>query len=145
MERVEVVRHLNGPPQRVWDVYTDHAGWKEWAGFRNSYLEADGSPDKNGSGAIRVFDGGLGMRAREEVVDFEPPKRMTYRLLGWSPLKNHRGEVLFESEGEGTRITWRCQIESRIPGLGGPMQRFITGIFRKALDGLARHAFPDSK
>jgi hypothetical protein len=46
--------------------------------------------------------------------------------------------VLFEPDGEGTRVTWRCRFDSRIPGLGGLQRLLITRMFRKALDGLAR-------
>ena len=38
--------------------------------------------------------------------------------------------------------SWRCRFDSRIPLLGGAMRVFIERIFRKALIGLERHAFP---
>ena len=60
-------------------------------------------------------------------------------------MKNHHGEVSCEPEGGGTRITWRCRFDSKIPGLGWPMGFFVTRVFRKALDGLAAHAFPDPR
>jgi uncharacterized protein YndB with AHSA1/START domain len=144
MQQVEVERSFAAPPQHVWDVYTDHAGWSHWAGFRRSWLEVEGREHRNGTGAVRVFSSG-GVKATEEVLDFEPPKRMTYRLVrGGLPLKDHLGEVIFEPDGEGTRVIWRCRFESRIPGLGPPMRLLITRIFRNALEGLARYAFSDT-
>ena len=53
------------------------------------------------------------------------------------------GEVDFEPEGDGTRITWRCRFESRVPFLGGVIARVLTRMFGKALDGLAAARFPD--
>ena len=62
---------------------------------------------------------------------------------GGLPMKNHLGEVVFEPDGDGTLVTWRCRFDSKIPGLGGPLRVIVTRVFRTALDGLARHAFPD--
>jgi uncharacterized protein YndB with AHSA1/START domain len=143
MQHVEVTRVFPAPPQAVWDVYTDHARWKEWAGIGASRLERAGEPDPNGSGAVRAL-GPAFFAAHEEVLDFEPPERMTYRIVkGGFPVHNHLGEVRFEPEGEGTRVTWGCRFESRIPGFGGLLERFITRFFAGALEGLARHSFSD--
>ncbi len=144
MQQVEVTRHFDAPPEAVWRVYTDHAGWSAWAGFQRSWLEREGSPDPNGTGAVRGFGSGP-VRVFEEVLEFEPPKRMTYRIVrGGLPMKNHLGEVRFEPTAGGTRVTWRCRFDSRVPGLGGLQRRLVQRVFRNALDGLARHAFPDA-
>jgi hypothetical protein len=52
--------------------------------------------------------------------------------------------VTFEPDGDGTRVVWRCRFDSRIPGLGGLMRRFVTRFFRSALEGLAQRRFPDA-
>lgn len=143
MQHVEVVRRFPAPPQAVWDVYTDHAGWQEWSGLGRSSLHREGEPHRDGVGAVRCFANGP-LKVYEEVVEFEPPKRMAYRIVrGGLPMKNHLGEVHFEPDGDGTRVIWRCRFESKIPGLGGLMRSFITRIFRNALEGLARQRFPD--
>jgi SAM-dependent methyltransferase/uncharacterized protein YndB with AHSA1/START domain len=143
MQQVHVERRFDAPPERVWQVYTDHAGWSRWAGFGRSWLEVTGHPDRNGAGAVRGFATG-GVSVFEEVLAFEPPKRMTYRVVrGGLPMKNHEGEVVLEPDGAGTRLIWRCRFESKLPGLGRPMRWFVTRVFRGALEGLARHAFPD--
>ena len=77
MQQVEVTHRYNAKPQDVWDVYTDHARWSEWAGTPGSRLAKEGSPERNGSGAVRAFAGGM----REEILEFDPPKRMSTRLM----------------------------------------------------------------
>ena len=142
VQEIEIERKFCAPPQEVWDVYTDHAGWSAWAGFQKSWLEVAGSPDRNGAGAVRGFSSG-GVRVFEEVIEFEPPKRMTYRVVrGAGPMKDHLGEVVFEPDGAGTRVIWRCRVDSKVPGLGPLMRFFVTWPFRRALDGLERHSFP---
>jgi len=143
VQQVEVIRRFDAAPQAVWDVYTDHARWSEWSGMGTSRLEREGSPHRNGSGALRALGPPI-LPAREEVLEFEPPRRMTYRIVsGGLPMRDHLGEVLFEPDGAGTRVVWRCRFASRVPGLGGIQQRLVTRFFRAALEGLARRHFPD--
>ena len=138
MQYVEVTRRFGAPPRRVWEVYTDHARWSEWAGLGSSSLEAEGRPERDGVGAVRCLGNGP-LRVREEVVEFDAPKRMAYRVVrGGFPIANHFGEVAFEPDGDGTRVVWRCRFDSRIPGLGAPMRALVTRMFRTALEGLAR-------
>lgn len=142
MQEIEVEHRYAAPPQAVWDVYTDHASWKDWAGVPQARLAKEGSPNPNGVGCVREL--GVGpSRALEEVVDFEPPKRMAYKVVGGiMPIRDHLGEVFFEPDGDGTRIVWRCRFDSKIPGLGWLLRLGITGFFRNALRGLERVHFP---
>ena len=142
MQEVEVVRRFPEPPERVFAVYTDHAGWSGWAGVGSSRLARPGRAHPNGTGALRVLGPGP-FAAHEEILDFEPPKRMTYRIVrGPLPLRDHLGEVRFEPDGGGTRVVWRCRFESGIPGLGPLLRAIVTRVFRRALDGLAARGLP---
>jgi SAM-dependent methyltransferase/uncharacterized protein YndB with AHSA1/START domain len=142
MQHVEVERRFAAPPAQVWKVYTDHAGWSAWAGLGRARLETEGHPDRNGVGAVRCFTTG-GVSVFEEVLSFEPPKRMTYRVVrgGIPIMKDHLGEVLLEPDGAGTRLIWRCRFDSSLPGLGPPMRWLVTRLFRRALAGLAKRGF----
>lgn len=143
MQRIEVQRHIAGSPQAVFDAYTDHASWAEWAGVGPARIAREGVPAPNGVGCIRVLGPAIS-RAHEEVLSFEPPKRMTYTIVKGFPLvRDHFGEVDFEPEGAGTRVIWRCRFESRIPFLGSPIAGAITRMFGRVLDGLAAARFPD--
>lgn len=143
MQHVEVTRRFRAPAGDVWDRYTDHADWKNWAGFSKSWLEKEGRPDRNGIGCVRGF-GSNGVNVFEEVVEWEPKRRFAYKIVrGGLPMKNHYGEVTFAADGDGTLVTWRCRFDSKIPGLGGVMRLFITRIFRNGLSGLAKKYFPD--
>ena len=142
MQHVEVERRFEASPAEVWKVYTDHAGWTSWAGLGRARLETEGQPDRNGVGAVRCFSTG-GVSTFEEVLSFEPPKRMTYRVVrgGIPIMKDHLGEVVLEPDGAGTRLIWRCRFDSSIPGFGTPMRWLVTGLFRRALAGLAKRGF----
>ncbi|MGY8802846.1 MAG: SRPBCC family protein [bacterium] len=137
-QRVEVKHRYNASPEAVWEIYVDHAKWSEWAGVGPSRLVTEGSPDRNGVGAVRGFSAGT----LEEVLSFDAPKRMTYTLVGGLfPIKNHLGEVTLAADGDGTLLRWRCEFESKIPGLGGLFRRMITKTFTGGLEGLEKHSF----
>lgn len=64
---------------------------------------------------------------------------MDYRVIaGPVPMAEHHGEVLFEREGQGTRIRWRVSFRSRIPGAGGLLRIGLGLLFRRVLARLAR-------
>lgn len=141
-----MIRHIAAPPAAVWEVFADHAGWKSWAGFYDSWLEREGAPDRNGAGCVRAFSGAPGLAVYEEVLEFEPPRRMTYRVVrGGLPIRDHLGEVILAPEAGGTRLVWRCRFESKLPGLGPLLRAIVSFVFRRALRGLARKRFPDEK
>jgi len=143
VQHVEVTRRFDAAPGEVFDIYTDHARWSEWSGMLASRLEHPGRPHPNGPGALRVL-GPRGFEAREEILHWDPPRRMTYRLVrGGLPLRDHEGEVRFEPDAGGTRVVWRCRFEPRIPGTGPLLRALVARFFRRALDGLARVHFPD--
>ncbi len=137
MQTVEVEKRFDAPRQKVWDVYTDHVSWTEWAGTGKVRLEREGSPDRDGVGCVRVISNGP-VAAYEEVLSFDPPKRMTYQVVKGVPMKNHLGEVVFEDDGDGTLVRWRCRFDSGIPGLGFLLRAVAARTFRTALDGLER-------
>jgi len=138
MEHVEVTANYAQAPEVVFDRYTDHVSWTRWAGLGRVHLAREGVPAPNGVGCVRVIST-AGVGVHEEVVSFERPRSMSYRMIkGPVPMKDHLGEVIFEPERCGTRVTWRCAFNSVIPGFGAPQRWYITRLFRNALEGLRR-------
>jgi uncharacterized protein YndB with AHSA1/START domain len=132
MEKIKVERVIEAPPAAVFERYTDHAGWSRWAGIGKVLLAREGSTARNGVGAVRAFASAPGLK--EEVVSFEPPTRMTYRVIsGGFPIKEHFGEVEFEPHPRGTKVVWTCSFDSRVPFTAGAMARFIEKMFAKLL------------
>ena len=138
MQRVEVRHLIDAPIDRVWARYTDHVSWTLWAHLGRVELDPPGSPDPNGVGCVRVIRN-PGVSVWEEILAFDPPRRMTYRVKrGGLPMKDHLGEVTLAAQGEQTLLTWRCEFRSRVPGLGPVFRVLIRSLFRRALLGLAK-------
>lgn len=139
MIEVRVERHFSQPVQDVWAHYTDHASWRNWAGLGTARVIRQGVPAPNGVGAVRQL-GAAGVTVEEEVIEFEAPKKMTYRLIrGGFPLQNHLGEVQFQPHGDGCTILWTVRCDSALPGTEWLVRAFLRLIFNRALAGLATH------
>ena len=138
MIQVVVQRTFAAPPERVWARYTDHASWSQWAGFGPATVVRPGVPAPNGVGAVRRVGPGP-FAAEEEVVAFEAPRRMAYRLVGGAaPIRDHLGEVEFHPDGAGTRVVWRVRCAPTVPGTGRVVAAALRFIFTRVLAGLAR-------
>lgn len=137
MNEVVVSRVIARPIERVWARYTEHEGWSTWAGLGRVKLVRAGAPERDGVGAVRAFSRSPGLL--EEVVAFEPPTLMQYRVTrGPLPLDRHLGEVTLDAVDGGTRVTWRASFRCRLPGLGWAMERGMAALFRRILAALDR-------
>ncbi|MFI5316520.1 MAG: SRPBCC family protein [Myxococcota bacterium] len=137
--QIELTQHVEAPPERVFALYTDHLSWSRWAGVKEVVLRQKGDPPPNGLGAIRVIRA-RGMAIEEEVTAFDPPNRMTYRLVAGAPVRDHEGIVRFEPAGTGTQVTWRVTFRPLIPGTGWLLRIALERGVRDVLSALAAHA-----
>jgi uncharacterized protein YndB with AHSA1/START domain len=122
LHRYVVSRHVAADPTTVWNVISDHTGMTQWTPFRKAVLEVPGHPFPNGVGAVRALHL-LGPPTREQILDFEPPHRLRYRLLSGLPFSDYVGEITVDPEGTGTRLSTELRFRTRIPGtqLFGPV------------------------
>ena len=140
MHEIRIQGEVPAPPQRVWDLYTDHCGWEKWAGVREVVLRQPGNPAPNGVGASRVLRS-RGIAVEEEVIAFEPPRRMVYRLVAGAPIRNHQGEVRFSPSATGTLVEWTVRFDPLIPFTGALVSRVIRAFLRDILKRLAAFDF----
>jgi uncharacterized protein YndB with AHSA1/START domain len=125
MRTLSVARTIRAPIEDVFDAYTDHEALARVPGVRSCRVTSPGETERNGLGAIRELDCGL-LRLREEIVGFERPHRMEYRVLDSRPPARHRlGRVDFVAIPEGTVVIWTTVFGVRIPMIG----RLLTPAF----------------
>ena len=136
--QIELSQTVPAPPDRVFAFYTDHVGWERWAGVKEVVLRQTGDPPPNGLGAIRVIRA-RGMAIEEEITAFEPPRRLGYRLVAGAPVRDHAGEVRFEPDAAGTRVTWTVRFRPLIPGTGWLLRRVLERGLRDVLAALAEN------
>ena len=80
MRTVSAERRIDAPPERVFDLITDHAGYGRFRGIRGAELLSEGDPPPNGVGGMRrVLVGPF--RFDEEITVYERPSRMDYLIV----------------------------------------------------------------
>jgi uncharacterized protein YndB with AHSA1/START domain len=127
-------------PDAVWALLSDRSTWPSWSPLGAHTGErpgADGTPD--GLGGIAQFVTGR-TRVREEIVELEPPRRLSYALLSGLPLRDYRAVVELTPAGGGTRIRWSATFTPQRPGTGWLYGLVLARIFRGMVTGLAAAA-----
>ncbi len=87
----------------------------EWTPFRRSVVERLGEQHPNGTGAVRALYL-VGPPTREQIIGFEPPRRLRYKLLSRLPFRDYVGEVTVEPDGTGSPLSIETSFRARIPG-----------------------------
>lgn len=139
MPLLTMEQRCDASPERVFELVTDHVAFGRFVGADIS-VERPGTPTPNGLGAVRMVRA-RGTAVREEVVRWEPPHAMDYRVIGGAPLRNHLGEIRLSPDGTGTMI--RYQLRFDMPWwLGGSATAGVVGklLQREISGGLARMA-----
>ena len=126
------VRRLDAPIDIVWDILTKHAAYEEWGAVESSVLEANGTPDLNGVGAIRRLKDGP-LVVREKVLEFEPKTRFTYTVLSGPPVRDYLGTVVLAPDGSSTEVRWSVEFESKIPFAGPILRPVVKHVIRTLL------------
>ena len=133
---------IMAPQEIAWEVMTDHELYARWIPRSQVYLETEGSPERNGVGAVRVFRIGP-VGTYEEITAFEPPHRMTYRVLKVPlPVRNLRSELVLvgSEDGTGCDLHWDSWFEPVIPFTGGILRQILASSVTKFAAGIAEEA-----
>ncbi|GAB2916669.1 SRPBCC family protein [Rhodococcus aerolatus] len=128
------VRHrVAASREQVWDVLADHEGMAGWLPLRRAELEREGSPERDGVGAVRALHLGW-PPIRERVTVFEPGHRLGYEAVGGVPARRYAGEVVLTPDGAGTAIAWTVRVRPLVPGT----QLAFAGVVRLLAGALVR-------
>lgn len=93
------------PPDRVFAAITDHEAMGTWLDGATVTLEKIGQADRNGVGAVRRIHA-RGLTIFEEVIHFEAPREMQYKVLRGAPLTEHLGTIRVIPDGTGSRVDY---------------------------------------
>lgn len=138
MKRSYLVEEVSAAtPDAVFALLADASTWQQWAGpvvLRSGW--EPGAP-QGGLGAVRVL-GLAPLSSREEIVEFDPPRRLGYVLHSGERLHHYRATVeLLAAPNGGTRIVWSGTVErAAAPVLAALFHRLVAGFARR----LARYA-----
>jgi uncharacterized protein YndB with AHSA1/START domain len=139
MQTVTVTRTIPASPERVFDVLSNHADYKSFPGVKDSWLQQEGRPEKNGVGAVRHIVT-QGIWFDEEITHYDRPRRFDYRIVRSNiPLEHQGGSVRLEpAAGGGTAVTWTTVMRVKLPLLGGVLTKLAGGKLGQAFGGMLR-------
>ena len=123
-QTVDVKVQYRADPGRVWAILTDHEGMPHWMGFSAVHLRPEGSPDRNGVGAVRVMHG-PGLTLREEIISWDPPHAYEYKLVSKAPIRDHKGRVEVTGGDGHSTARWHIVFKPKIPGTGLLLRLFL--------------------
>lgn len=139
MQTVVVKRRIKAPAEEVFERLTDHAGYGRFPGIRWARRVRTGHPEPNGTGALRVVDGGV-FRFHEEITGFDRPHRMNYRIVkAWPPAEHQGGRIELQPQGQSTEVVWTSTFSAPWPVIGGVSERVLARIVRLIFTGILRH------
>jgi uncharacterized protein YndB with AHSA1/START domain len=134
-----ITKQIAAPIETVFDVLTDHEGATALTpGPVKFTLEREGSPERNGLGAVRKISG-AGPALREEVVAYEAPTHFSYSIISGAPVKNHRGDVVLEERSGGTFMTYRIAFDAAAP-LAPVLKAVMRGVVGQLVKGITKTA-----
>lgn len=114
MRTLTVSRVIPAPREAVFEAFTDHERLSDVFGVRSCTLTRRGATEKNGLGAIRQVDCGPLLSFTEEIVGFDRPARMSYKIINANPPMDHDwGQVDFLEVPGGTKVTWTTRLGVR--------------------------------
>lgn len=135
--RASATAFTSAPPERVWEVLTDHERMSDWSPFSSSKVVS--RPAEGGEvGTVRRLSGGPGRLAvTETMVVAEEPNRLEYTAKG-APLQwMYHGFVSLEpTPGGGTTVTWEAQFRTPVRGPGTVTKQMLKSLV-KGLTGAA--------
>lgn len=119
MFSISVERIINKPIDEVFRVLSEHANYSQFKGVEKSSLLKEGDTELNGLGAVREIQA-AGATLHEEIVAFEPPHIIGYKIIYSKPLPyDHQlGEVRLSVVDGKTHVHWRSKGHIKIPLLG---------------------------
>ncbi len=137
MQHIEIRAEIPAPPEAVFALLEDHSGYARWAGVKEAVLRHPGDPPPNGLGAIRVLRS-AGLAIQEEIIAYDPPRRLEYVLTAGLPVREYRGEIETRARGAGTELVWKVCFRPLVPGTGWLLRKVIDGKLRGMVDALKR-------
>ncbi len=134
-----MAQRFEASPERVFELLTDHVGFGRWLNA-DIRVEREGTPPPNGLGAVRAVRA-RGLTVREEVVRWEPPRAMDYRVIAGAPLRQHLGEICIQADGDGARVDYRIRFGWPWYLGGEPVARLLASTLKREISaGLTRMA-----
>ena len=120
-------------------MLADHERYTRFRGISRARLAQEGSPERNGLGAVRALAAGP-IWFDEEITTYEPPLRLGYLIRATNlPLEHQGGLITLAPAGDRTTAQWVSEFTSTgfLPGVSGAV---IASALRRGFEGMLDEA-----
>jgi hypothetical protein len=138
-QRIEHTATTTADPPAVYALLREGATWPSWSPIESVELEREGDGEPEGVGAVRVLRNGK-VTGRDTIVELVPDRRFAYTHSSSIPVKDYRGQVDLEPNGNGTSIRWVSTFAPKVPGTGPLLRRGLEKFIAEMTNGLAQGA-----
>ena len=76
------------------------------------------------------------MNVREQLIGWDAPFSLRYRLVKGAPIICHQGNVDLQPIPGGTELTWKIRYRPKIPGTASIVRRAMEKLLDEALPRL---------
>ena len=104
--------HVDAPPERVFDLWTNLQRMGEWVGGVTGVTDISGPVDRVGTTYVVRFGP---VRSPTEVLEADPPRRFATRFGNW--YLRGTSSTTFVPDGAGTRVTQEFATIGRISAI----------------------------
>lgn len=141
MQQVLVERDFDQPVGRLYAYLCEHENLGAIFPARVERVRDGQNGDRNGVGSVRRLSFNGLMPFEETVTECEPERRIVYRVTKGTPLRGHRGEMLFsERDGGGSHLRYEIVFGSRVPGVAALVAASLRRSIAKGLNKVAAEA-----
>lgn len=138
-QHIEIQQTFKAPVEKVFAVLTDHESFGDLIGANIKRVVDSPDDGLNGVGSVRRIRSFPVPAFEETVVTYVPNELMEYVVSKGSPVKNHRGRMVFTGHANETMLCYTIDFEPRLPFffMGPLLKRSIEKPVRRAIQRFA--------
>lgn len=137
-QEIDIRTTSSAGPAALWRLLADSSSWPSWTPIDSHQPVRPAGPD--GTGEVRTFRNGR-HTVREQIVQSQPERRLSYTLLAGLALRDYRADVdLTPTPTGGTEIRWHTTFRPKVPGTGRLYRTALHNATQQFVDGLASAA-----
>lgn len=139
-QQIEIFQAFDAPISWVFQQLTDHENFGRLLNAKVTRIVDASGKNKNGVGSVRRIEAFPIPAFEETVVAFKNNELMEYRITKGTPVKNHKGRIVFVQAQGKTIVHYTIELEPKwpLPFAGLLLKTAVELPVRAALKKLAR-------
>lgn len=118
-QQVKIIKEFDFPVQQLFALLSEHENLSKIFFPAKITRLKNGTDSRNGVGSARKMSLPLAPSFVETTLVYEENKLIEYAITeGISPIKNHRGVMIFTDLGNRSKLDYTIEFKGRVPFIG---------------------------